>query len=123
MESIENRTFDEIRPGDTASLVRTLTYKDIELFAVMSGDINPTHLDDAFAKSDMFHKVVAHGMWSGALISTVLGTQLPGPGTVYVDQSLHFQGGHRPRRHDYRHGEGEGARSRKRTGLFSIAGP
>ena len=92
MEHIENRTFDEIKPGDTASLVRTLTHKDIELFAVMSGDINPTHLDDAFAKSDMFHKVVAHGMWSGALISTVLGTQLPGPGTVYVDQSLHFPG-------------------------------
>src|SRR5664279_847796 len=92
MERIENKTFDEIKLGDTASLVRTLTYKDIELFAIMSGDINPTHLDDAFAKSDMFHKVVAHGMWSGALISTVLGTQLPGPGTVYVDQSLHFQG-------------------------------
>src|ERR1035438_5401821 len=92
MERIENRTFDEIRLGDTASLVRTLTHKDIELFAIMSGDINPTHLDDAFANSDMFHKVVAHGMWSGALISTVLGTQLPGPGTVYVDQSLHFQG-------------------------------
>src|SRR5664279_3753935 len=92
MELIENKTFDEIKLGDTASLVRTLTYKDIELFAIMSGDINPTHLDDAFAKSDMFHKVVAHGMWSGALISTVLGTQLPGPGTVYVEQSLHFQG-------------------------------
>ena len=92
MERIENRTFDEIRPGDTASLVRTLTHKDIELFAIMSGDINPTHLDDAFAKSDIFHRVVAHGMWSGALISTVLGTQLPGPGTVYVDQSLHFLG-------------------------------
>ena len=91
MERIENRTFDEIKLGDTASLVRTLTHKDIELFAVMSGDINPTHLDDAFAKSDMFHKVVAHGMWSGALISTVLGTQLPGPGTIYVDQSLHFR--------------------------------
>jgi len=56
----------------------------------MSGDVNPTHLDEAFAKSDMFHKVVAHGMWGGALISTVLGTQLPGPGTIYVDQSLHF---------------------------------
>jgi phosphate acetyltransferase len=92
MERIENRTFDEIKPGDTASLVRTLTHKDIELFAVMSGDINPTHLDDAFAKSDSFHGVVAHGMWSGALISTLLGTQLPGPGTVYVDQSLHFRG-------------------------------
>ena len=92
MECIENLTFDEIKLGDTASLVRTLTHKDIELFAIMSGDVNPTHLDDAFAKSDMFHKVVAHGMWSGALISTVLGTQLPGPGTIYVDQSLHFRG-------------------------------
>ena len=90
MERIENQTFDELKPGDTASLVRTLTHKDIELFAIMSGDVNPTHLDEAFAKSDMFHKVVAHGMWGGALISTVLGTQLPGPGTIYVDQSLHF---------------------------------
>ena len=93
MERIENRTFDEITPGETAALVRTLTYKDIEVFAIMSGDINPAHVDEDFAKSDVFHKVVAHGMWSAALISTVLGTQLPGPGTIYVDQSLHF---HRP---------------------------
>lgn len=93
MERIENRTFDELKPGDTASLVRTLTYKDIEIFAIMSGDINPAHVDEDFAKSDLFHKVVAHGMWGASLISTVLGTQLPGPGTIYVDQSLHF---HRP---------------------------
>jgi phosphate acetyltransferase/phosphate butyryltransferase len=90
MERIENRTFDELAPGDTAALVRTLTYKDIEVFAIMSGDINPAHVDADFAKSDLFHRVVAHGMWGGALISTVLGTQLPGPGTIYVDQSLHF---------------------------------
>ena len=90
MERIENRTFDEMQPGEVASLVRTLTPKDIEVFAAMSGDVNPAHVDAEFAKSDMFHKVVAHGMWSGALISTVLGTQLPGPGTIYVDQSLHF---------------------------------
>jgi len=93
MERIENRTFDELKPGDTASLARTLTYKDIEVFAIMSGDINPAHVDEDFAKSDLFHKVVAHGMWGASLISTVLGTQLPGPGTIYVDQSLHF---HRP---------------------------
>jgi phosphate acetyltransferase/phosphate butyryltransferase len=93
MERIENRTFDELKPGDTASLVRTLTYKDIEVFAILSGDVNPTHVDESFAKSDTFHNVVAHGMWSGALISAVLGTELPGPGTIYVDQSLHF---HRP---------------------------
>jgi acyl dehydratase len=87
---IENRTFDEIKVGDSASLTRTLTKRDIELFAVMSGDINPAHMDEEFAKSDMFHKVIAHGMWGGALISTVLGTQLPGPGTVYLGQSLRF---------------------------------
>src|ERR1700678_4159020 len=91
MERIENRTFDELNPGDMASLVRTLTHKDIELFAILSGDVNPVHLDDSYAKSDMFHKIVAHGMWGGALIATVLGTELPGPGTVYVDQSLHFR--------------------------------
>jgi acyl dehydratase len=91
MES-ENKTFDEMKPGEVASLVRTLTHKDIELFGIMSGDVNPTHVDDAFARSACFHKVVAHGTWSGALISTLLGAQLPGSGTVYVDQSLHFKG-------------------------------
>jgi phosphotransacetylase/acyl dehydratase len=91
MERIENRTFDELALGDSASLVRTLTYKDVEVFAIMSGDINPAHVDADFAKSDMFHRIVAHGMWGGALISTVLGTQLPGPGTIYLDQSLHFR--------------------------------
>jgi phosphotransacetylase/acyl dehydratase len=93
MERIENRTFDEIKLGDTASLVRTLTHKDIEVFAIMSGDINPAHVDETFAKSDLFHKIVAHGMWGASLISAVLGTQLPGPGSIYIDQSLHF---HRP---------------------------
>ena len=91
MDRIENRTFDELKPGDSASLVRTLTYKDVEVFAAMSGDVNPAHVDEEFARSDMFHKVVAHGMWGGALISTVLGTELPGPGTIYLDQSLHFR--------------------------------
>lgn len=90
MDRIENKTYDELKLGDTASLVRTLSYKDIELFAVMSGDVNPAHVDKVFAKTDMFHKVVAHGMWGGSLISTVLGTELPGPGTVYLDQTLHF---------------------------------
>ncbi|MEO8441527.1 MAG: MaoC/PaaZ C-terminal domain-containing protein, partial [Betaproteobacteria bacterium] len=90
MEYIENRTFDEIRIGDTASLVRTLKLEDIQLFAAISGDINPAHLDAEYAKSGMFQEVIAHGMWGGALISSVLGTQLPGPGTVYIDQSLHF---------------------------------
>jgi len=90
MENIENLTFDEIKIGDSASLVRTLKLEDIQLFAAMSGDINPAHLDPEYAKSSMFQEVIAHGMWGGALISTVLGTQLPGPGTIYIDQTLHF---------------------------------
>ncbi|HXA47399.1 MAG TPA: MaoC/PaaZ C-terminal domain-containing protein, partial [Burkholderiaceae bacterium] len=91
MDRIENRTFDEIKVGDTARLTRTLTPKDIELFAIVSGDVNPAHVDAEFARSDMFHKVIAHGMWGGALISTVLGTELPGPGTIYLNQSLSFR--------------------------------
>ncbi|MEO5338129.1 MAG: bifunctional enoyl-CoA hydratase/phosphate acetyltransferase [Magnetospirillum sp. WYHS-4] len=91
MEYIENRTFDEIRVGDSASVVRTLSQEDIELFAVMSGDVNPAHLDEEYAKSDMFQKIIAHGMWGGALISTVLGTKLPGPGTIYLGQTLKFK--------------------------------
>ena len=89
-EFIENRTFDEIRVGDSASLLRTLTPRDIQLFAIMSGDVNPAHVDPECAKNSLFHEVIAHGMWGGALISTVLGTLYPGPGTVYIDQSLHF---------------------------------
>jgi phosphotransacetylase/acyl dehydratase len=90
VDHIENRTFSELKVGDSASISRTLSSKDIELFAIMSGDVNPAHVDEEFAKSDMFHKIIAHGMWGGALISTVLGTQLPGPGAVYVSQSLRF---------------------------------
>ncbi len=91
IDHIENQTFSELKVGDSASISRTLTSKDIELFAIMSGDVNPAHVDEEFAKSDMFHKIIAHGMWGGALISTVLGTQLPGPGAIYLSQSLRFR--------------------------------
>lgn len=90
MGYIENRPFDEIKLGDFAELVRTLTAQDIDAFAVVSGDVNPAHVDAEFAEADIFHKVIAHGMWGGALISNVLGTQLPGPGTIYLEQSLKF---------------------------------
>ena len=88
---IENRTFDEIAIGDSAGLTRTLTADDIALFAVMSGDINPAHLDKAYAEKSMFHRIIGHGMWGGALISAVLGTRLPGPGTIYLGQDLRFR--------------------------------
>ncbi len=91
MQFIENRTFDELKVGDSAQITRTLRKQDIELFAVLSGDVNPAVVDEEFARTDIFHKVIAHGMWGGALISAVLGTELPGPGTIYIDQSLHFR--------------------------------
>ncbi|ASJ74767.1 bifunctional enoyl-CoA hydratase/phosphate acetyltransferase [Granulosicoccus antarcticus] len=91
MQYIENRTYDEISVGDSAELTRTLKAQDIELFAIMSGDVNPAHVDAEYAKTDMFHGVIAHGMWGGALISAVLGTELPGPGTIFLDQSLQFK--------------------------------
>jgi len=90
LDYIENRTYNEIQVGDQATLVRTLRPEDIQMFAIMSGDLNPTHVDPEYANSSAFREVVAHGMWGGMLISNVLGTQFPGPGTVYIDQTLHF---------------------------------
>ncbi len=87
---IENRTFDEIAVGDSASVSRTVTQQDIDLFAVVSGDVNPAHMDAAYAETDMFHKIIAHGMLGAGLISNVLGTKLPGPGTIYLGQDLRF---------------------------------
>ncbi|MBI2276116.1 MAG: bifunctional enoyl-CoA hydratase/phosphate acetyltransferase [Dechloromonas sp.] len=85
-----NKTYDEIRIGDSSSLTRTLMPEDVKLFAILTGDFNPSVVDPAFSESGMFREVIAHGMWSGSLISTVLGTQFPGPGTILIDQSLHF---------------------------------
>ncbi|ATE59522.1 bifunctional enoyl-CoA hydratase/phosphate acetyltransferase [Thauera sinica] len=90
---LENRTFDEIRVGDSAQLLRTLTPDDIHLFALISGDLNPTHTDPDFARSSPARQVVGHSMWGSALISSLLGNEFPGPGSTYVSQSLNF---HRP---------------------------
>ena len=89
-ELLTNRTFDEIAIGESASLARTVRPDDIELFAAVSGDANPAHLGAAFAAGDPFGHVVAHGMWTAALVSAVLGTKLPGPGTIYLGQDLRF---------------------------------
>lgn len=90
-QELENVTFDELKIGQTASLTRTLLEKDIELFAILSGDVNPAHLDEVYAKDSAFGGVIGHGMWSGALISSLLGTVLPGPGTIYLNQNLDFK--------------------------------
>ncbi|GAA5176863.1 bifunctional enoyl-CoA hydratase/phosphate acetyltransferase [Niveibacterium umoris] len=89
-EKLENHTFDEIEPGQSARLTRTLRLQDIQLFAVASGDLNPTHLDSAYARNLGFSGVVAHSMWGGTLVSSILGSSFPGPGTVYRSQNLRF---------------------------------
>ncbi|MFA7306696.1 MAG: bifunctional enoyl-CoA hydratase/phosphate acetyltransferase [Hyphomicrobium sp.] len=88
---LANRTFDELEIGESASLTRLVSEDDIKLFAATSGDVNPAHLDAAYAATDIFGHVVIHGMWTAALLSTLLGTQLPGPGTIYLGQDLRFR--------------------------------
>ncbi|PWC30944.1 bifunctional enoyl-CoA hydratase/phosphate acetyltransferase, partial [Azospirillum sp. TSO22-1] len=88
---VENVTFGEIAIGQSASLTRQLTLTDVELFATLSGNIDPAHLDEKFAADSRFQKVIGHGMWSGSLISGVLGSVLPGAGTIYVSQDMQFR--------------------------------
>ena len=89
-DMLENYPYDEVQVGQSARMVRTLTLEDIQAFAAVSGDTNPAHLDPAYANATLFHGVIGHGMWGGALISTVLGTVFPGPGTIYLEQNLRF---------------------------------
>lgn len=91
MKTIENKTFDEISVGDSATLTRTLTREDTEMFAVISSDYNPTHLDDDWASKLLkSQKISGHGMWGGSLFSALLGNELPGPGAIYRHQSFTF---------------------------------
>ncbi len=88
---IENVTFEELKIGQQASLMRTLSKEDIELFAIMSGNVNPAQMDAVYARDSVFRDVIGHGLWSGSLISTLLGTVLPGPGTIYLSQNFNFK--------------------------------
>lgn len=75
----------------TAELSRTYEEWDILTFAAVTGDINPAHVDEAYARESIFHGKVAHGILTASLISAVLGTELPGPGTIYLSQDLRFR--------------------------------
>ncbi len=81
---------EDLAVGMSAAYSKTVTEADIAKFAEVSGDDNPLHLDEAFAKTTRFKGRIAHGMLSAGFISTILGTQLPGPGSVYMSQSLRF---------------------------------
>lgn len=85
-------TYDEINIGDTASFTKTMSETDIYLFAGITGDLNPAHVDAVTAADGMFKQRIAHGMLSGSFISTVLAMKLPGPGTIYLGQELSFRG-------------------------------
>jgi acyl dehydratase len=80
----------KIKPGDTASLSKTITDNDIRSFADVSCDHNPLHLDEAFAQQTRFGRRIAHGMLSASLISAVIANELPGQGSIYLGQSLQF---------------------------------
>ncbi|HAH09507.1 MAG TPA: (R)-hydratase [Alphaproteobacteria bacterium] len=82
---------EDLQVGMSASYGKTVTEADIVLFAGVSGDTNPVHLDEEFAKPTMFKTRIAHGMLSAGFISTVLGTKLPGPGAIYMSQTLKFK--------------------------------
>jgi 3-hydroxybutyryl-CoA dehydratase len=83
--------FDDLRLGQSASIGKTITEADILLFAAVSTDTNPVHIDADAAAASVFKQRIAHGMLSASLISAVLGTRLPGPGTIYLSQTLAFR--------------------------------
>jgi len=87
----EGYAFEDLATGMSASFSRTVTEADIVNFAGVSGDFNPVHMDEEFAAGTVFKGRIAHGMLSGAFISTLLGTRMPGPGSIYVSQSMRFR--------------------------------
>tara|TARA_R110002110_G_scaffold415561_1_gene650726 strand:+ start:21529 stop:22005 length:477 start_codon:yes stop_codon:yes gene_type:complete len=91
MTQLSNFTYDELTLGQTAQYSKTVSAQDITLFAMVSGDVNPVHLDPEFASTTAFGECIAHGMLTGAIVSAALAMVLPGPGTVYLGQSLRFR--------------------------------
>jgi 3-hydroxybutyryl-CoA dehydratase len=83
-------SYDELRVGDAAEMAKTVTETDIALFAGVTGDFNPVHIDAVAAEKSMFGARIAHGMLSAGFISAVLGMRLPGPGSIYLSQTLRF---------------------------------
>lgn len=83
--------FSQLEVGQTAEITSTVSQQDVHTFADITGDNNPVHLDADFAATTQFEKPIAHGMFGAGLISAVIGTKLPGPGCIYLDQQLKFR--------------------------------
>ncbi len=90
MSLLENTPYDELQVGQQASYPHSVTERDVQLFAAVSGDRNPVHLDADYAAGTPFKERIAHGMFTGALISAAIACTLPGPGTIYLGQNLRF---------------------------------
>ena len=90
MNELQGYYFEDLEVGMTASFAKTITEADIVNFAGVTGDFNPVHVNEEYAMASRFHRRIAHGMLTAGLISTVLGTHLPGPGAIYVSQDLKF---------------------------------
>jgi 3-hydroxybutyryl-CoA dehydratase len=88
---VAQKSYSEIHVGDKAQIMKEIRDEDILTFAKLTGDVNPVHIDDNFARNTMFKERIAHGMLSASFISTVLGTQLPGTNTIYLSQNLKFK--------------------------------
>lgn len=82
---------NDLKPGMSESFAKTVTERDIALFGEVSGDVNPVHFDEDFAKSTIFKGRIAHGVLSASYISTVLGMKLPGPGTIFMSLTTRFK--------------------------------
>ena len=85
------KTIDEMNVGDAAEMAKTVTETDVYLFAGITGDFNPAHVNEAYAKNTFFKGRIAHGMLSAGFISAVLAMKLPGPGTIYLSQFMEFK--------------------------------
>jgi len=91
MDELHGYYLEDLRVGMTDSYTKTITEADVIQFAELSGDNNPVHLNDEYAKTTPFKARIVHGMFSAALISAVLGARMPGPGAIYIDQQLRFK--------------------------------
>ncbi len=89
-KTLVSKTYEELEVGLQGVYTKTLTEADIVLFGVTSGDVNPVHFDDDYARGTIFRRRVGHGMWTAGLISTCIGTVMPGPGSLYLGQTLEF---------------------------------
>ncbi|MBA56246.1 MAG: 3-hydroxybutyryl-CoA dehydratase [Pseudomonadales bacterium] len=96
MSGLENTPFDELVVGMTATYTKTVSEEDIKLFAILSGDTNPIHLDEEYAKTTPFGGCIAHGAMCAVIISAAVATKFPGPGSIYAGQEMRFKKPVRP---------------------------